>query len=761
MYSHTMKQIKVSPEINTKIRIGVLMGGQSIEHEVSFNSGRTVCDHLDTFLYTVVPIFQTCTGILYLLPWHFLHRGKTTDFVHRLPTEAQQITWDTLSDYVDFMYIATHGRYAEDGTMQGCLEIMKIPYLGSGIHASALGMNKEQQKNVLSINKIAVAKFCVVHPELLNNKTTLINTVQRELQEKNITFPIVVKPCNEGSSMGVWVVESVDTLYDAIQKAHRVDPRINQPVILEEKIEGMEFSCIVINDYTRNTYQALPPTEIVPIAGSQFFDYEQKYMPGRSIKFTPPRCSQETVKKIQDACIQVMKAMEFRTIGRIDGFVTKNNDVVIIDPNSLCGMDPASFLFRAAAEIQLNHTQVINYLIDIELRGHGIKKEESMHVDTNHHSSAKNIEKKMRVAILMGGKSDEREISLESGRNITYKLSPHNYQSIPIFVSSEMKLYPISQSLLVRSSTAEIESLLDDTQPLAWSNLPHIADFVFIALHGGLGENGGVQGMLEMLHLPYNGSGVLASALCMDKYKTTQLLLHKGFCVPNNTFITPDEWRTQKNTILDNISQQYSFPIIIKPHNDGCSTLVCKVMNIQEAEASLNAIFSAQKPGALIEEFIYGTELTVGVFGNHNPRALPPSQSIATAGILSIEEKFLPGAGENLTPAPLPAETLHFVQTTIEDVFKAVNCKGYARIDCFYQNHLESPTGKERVVIIEINSLPGLTPATCIFHQAAEIGMRPMDFIDTIIQLGLQEFASKRNTVVSNQYPQKSEIQSS
>ena len=134
-------------------------------------------------------------------------------------------------------------------------------------------------------------------------------------------------------------------------------------------------------------------------------------------------------------------------------------------------------------------------------------------------------------------------------------------------------------------------------------------------------------------------------------------------------------------------------------------------------------------------------ELTVGVIGNTKPQALPPSQAICTGDILSIEEKFLPGAGENQTPAPLPTGTLTFVRKTIERAFESLNCKGYARIDCFYQSAFQSPTGNERLIILEVNTLPGLTPATCIFHQAAEMGMKPMEFIDRIIELGFEEHA--------------------
>src|SRR5271156_4615465 len=145
-----------------KIRVGVLMGGRSAEHEVSFNSGRTVCDHLDSTRYTVVPLFQKNDGELYILPWRFLHRGKTTDFEHRLAIDAQLISWDQLKGCVDFVYIAAHGRYAEDGILQGVLELYNIPYLGSKIFASALCMDKKIQKTFLRQSGIETPKDIVI-----------------------------------------------------------------------------------------------------------------------------------------------------------------------------------------------------------------------------------------------------------------------------------------------------------------------------------------------------------------------------------------------------------------------------------------------------------------------------------------------------------------------------------------------------------------------------------------------------------------------
>lgn len=719
-----------------KIRVGVFMGGKSIEREVSFNSGRTVCDHLDTAFYEVIPLFQSHSGIIYILPWHFLHRGKITDFEHRLATEAKTIAWDDLKNSIDFIYIAVHGKYAEDGTLQGFLEILGIPYLGSDVFASALSMNKSMQKEFLRANGIDIPRSITIAPHDLTHYKNHIDELFTQLDAEGIEFPCVVKPNQEGSSLGVSVVANPHDLFSALNKACHADPLKAQPVIIEEKIEGMEFSCITITDYVTGEFIPLPPTEIVPEIGTDFFDYEQKYMPGRASKFTPARCSQEIMNKIHQTVMKTTKVLGITNISRIDGFVTKDNRVVIVDPNTISGMGPSSFLFREAAEINMSHTQVINHLIATELRAYGKKL-----TDQKETTDLTMENKKLRVAVLLGGNSNEREISLESGRNICYKLSPQKYEIIPLFVSSSMKLYKLNQSLLVRSSTKEIETLLDESTLTRWQDLPQIIDFAFIALHGGHGENGDIQGALEMLGIPYNGSSVLTSALCMDKFKTTQFLHTQGIDVPRGVLVEKQEWLLNKEILINRIATELGFPLIVKPHDDGCSVMVQKVDDASALAASIDLILANGKNHALVEECIVGMELTVGVIGNDEPKALPPSQAVATQGILSIEEKFLPGAGENQTPAPLPHSALTLVQKIMERTYKAVGCKGYARIDCFYQSAQQSPTGKERVVILEINTLPGMTPATVIFHQAAEIGIKPMDFIDLIINFGLEEHA--------------------
>ncbi len=728
-----------------KIRVGIFMGGRSIEREVSFNSGRTVCDHLDTSCYDVIPIYQTQSGTLYILPWHFLHRGKTSDFEHRLTNEAELIIWDDLPNHIDFMYIAMHGRYAEDGILQGTLELLGVPYMGSSILASAICMDKVIAKRFLASHGIAVPHDIVLYPHEMKQITE--KSVVKRLAEKNLDSPWVVKPYKEGSSLGISVVHDPKKLLQAIEHATTIDPQKIQTVLIEQHLQGMEFSCITLFDYTTNQFMPLLPTEIVTEAASDLFDYEQKYMPGRAKKFTPARCSANMISQIQQTCVRVMQLLDIKTISRIDGFVTTDNRIVIIDPNTSSGMAPSSFLFREAAAMKnMNHTQLINHLIETDLSRYGM-----LNTFKNKKSETSATNPKLRVAVLFGGPSQEREISLESGRNSIYKLSPQKYVVTPLFADKKMHLYQITNAQLVLNTTQEIIDSLQPEQNVSWQSLKTTFDFVFIGLHGGPGEDGSVQGMLEMLDVPYNGSSILASALCMDKYKTAQYLKAAGFETPSNFLIHHDEWNKSEKSVLKKITSKINPPFIVKPHDDGCSIMVQKVGNPQELSHAIETIFKQGKSSVLVEEYITGMELTVGVLGNEFPQALPPSQAVVHNAILSIEEKFLPGAGENITPAPLPKETLLAIQKTMEQVYKELGCAGYARIDCFYQSKQESPTNKERIILLEVNTLPALTPATCFFHQAAEVGMKPMECIDKIIEYGLAMHTTNQQPSIQKQ----------
>src|SRR5579872_3012478 len=270
------------------VRVGIFMGGKSIEREVSFNSGRTIYDHFDTTRYKPVPIFQRHDGKLFILPLRFIHRGKISDFEHRLEQEAASIAWDDLPSLIDFAFLVMHGRYAEDGTLQGMLELIGIPYLGSKVFGSALTMDKIALKKILRVHDIPVPQDVIVQPNQISAEQ--LPHITQEMKDQDITYPCIVKPHKEGSSLGVAVVFNETELLPALHAAAYINQGIAQPVLIEEKIQGVEFTCITLLNKGRDPI-FLPITEVEYEAGSHFYTYEQKYMPGRAIKYTPARIS--------------------------------------------------------------------------------------------------------------------------------------------------------------------------------------------------------------------------------------------------------------------------------------------------------------------------------------------------------------------------------------------------------------------------------------------------------------------------------------
>ncbi len=370
-----------------KINVGVIMGGRNTENEVSFNSGRTICDHLDTSRFNIIPIFQTFIGELYLLPYRFLHRGKISDFEHRLAGEAQRVNWDELKKLIDFAYLATHGRNMEDGALQGMLEVLKIPYLGSKILASAISMDKIIQRQFLQANHINIPKGFALDITQILDLTNQETFILAQIKLHNLEFPVIVKPHKEGSSLGISLAKDYAELALAINKAAYIHPGIVQPVIIEECLKGLEFSCIILEDQNGKPI-ALPPTEIVIEASSDIFDYTQKYMPGRASKHTPARCTPVDLEKIKQTCIAVKEILQIDTIARIDGFLTQDQQIYIIDPNSLSGMGPTSFIFLQAAEQDISHSTLINHLIDTELKRYQINSILSLAPKVIYHETA-------------------------------------------------------------------------------------------------------------------------------------------------------------------------------------------------------------------------------------------------------------------------------------------------------------------------------------------------------------------------------------
>ncbi len=582
-------------------------------------------------------------------------------------------------------------------------------------------------------------------------------------------------------------------------------------VLIEEFIEGKEFSCIVIENLTGKP-KALPPTQI--IKGAAIFDYRSKYLPGLSRKITPIPIEEALIDDIRDACEELYSFFKFNVYARIDGFITLANEILLNDPNTTSGMMPSSFFFHQAAEIGLNPSSFLTYIISksLENRTYSLSnnlRTKSLLVQLTHFIAQKNkvTESKIKVAVIMGGYSSERHISIESGRNIYEKLaSSEKYAPFPVFLTGNdaaHELYVIPINIMLKDNADDIaekvkhfetnEVLLkirDEfreittafgmaiTEPtrIYYEDLKIRADRVFLALHGRPGEDGEVQKHLVQLGLPFNGSSIESSKITINKFTTNNLLRENGVLVSRNYLLQKIEFLADTIASLQLAIDHLGFPLIAKPADDGCSTGVKKINNPEELKRYCQAAFRTEevltsdfiealnlkqneefprKNYILLEELIQAQgadlfmETTTGLLTHYDVNhtisyeIFETSESLAESGILSLEEKFLAGEGQNITPARfskdknIQQEISDLMRRDIELAARILKIEGYSRIDNFVRIYLQ-PQLRVETIIIEANSLPGMTPATCIFHQCALNGYKPFDFIDSILEFGAQ-----------------------
>ncbi len=339
----------------------------------------------------------------------------------------------------------------------------------------------------------------------------------------------------------------------------------------------------------------------------------------------------------------------------------------------------------------------------------------------------------MKVGVLFGGCSSEKEISLESGRHIYNSLDRSKYHIIPIYVSYELKFYEIAERLLWMNATADIEKCLQtDAKRIYFEDLKNLIDFAFLGLHGKYVEDGALQGLLEILQIPYNGPRIIGSAIGMDKVFQKQLLKAAGLNYPPHVVIRKYDLEHNLVKIEETIEKELGFPCVVKPSREGCSTGISKV---RERSQVKNAIQEAVKWDDVVmaEKFMNMMEVTCTVIGNEHPMALLPTETPFKGEFLTLEEKFLPGDAQMITPPRLPEEDVKKMQEEFVKAYRAMNLRVYTRIDGFWD------INERKLYINEPNTLPGVTPSTMVFHQAAEADMSPTAFFDKLIELALME----------------------
>jgi D-alanine-D-alanine ligase len=307
---------------------------------------------------------------------------------------------------------------------------------------------------------------------------------------------------------------------------------------------------------------------------------------------------------------------------------------------------------------------------------------------------------KLRLALIAGGKSSEREVSLKSANQVHKAINKDKY--------------------LIRhyDPLTDLERLVREAKEL---------DVALIIMHGRGGEDGSLQGLLELLEIPYQGSGILASALAMNKELSKTIYQQAGLKVPRALVFS-----RKAAPAPPEIEAGLGLPVVIKPVHEGSSIGISKAETLEAIKAGLDAAF-ALDDRVLVEEFIQGTEVTGGVLGNATLQALPLVEIIPakTYPFFDFEAKYQEGASEEICPARLDGELTHRAQECALTAHRALGCRGYSRTDLMVRDG--------DIYVLETNTIPGMT-ATSLFPQGAKAaGLEFPDLLDTLINLALEK----------------------
>src|SRR5438128_8112191 len=357
---------------------------------------------------------------------------------------------------------------------------------------------------------------------------------------------------------------------------------------------------------------------------------------------------------------------------------------------------------------------------------------------------SKSMSKKLRVAVLFGGKSAEHEISLISARNIVAAMDKKKYQIVAIGIDKEGRwFFDEGQRLLGAAEQAEVKltrrsvctAILPGAKqspmiPLSPRRALGEVDVVFPVLHGPFGEDGTVQGLLKLANVPFVGAGVLGSAVGMDKDVMKRLLRDAG--IPVARFISINRYSSEKIE-FDDARNQLGLPLFIKPANLGSSVGIHKVRYREGFDPAIRDAFNYDNK-ILIEEAIEGREIECSVLGNNNPVASVPGEILPRHEFYSYEAKYLDENGAVLEiPAKIPREISERIRQLAIKTFSVLCCEGMARVDFFLRN------GKE-IIVNELNTIPGFTRISMYPKLWEATGISYSELIDKLIELAIERF---------------------
>ncbi|MCA9424935.1 MAG: D-alanine--D-alanine ligase [Candidatus Omnitrophica bacterium] len=345
------------------------------------------------------------------------------------------------------------------------------------------------------------------------------------------------------------------------------------------------------------------------------------------------------------------------------------------------------------------------------------------------------LKERIRVGVLMGGKSGEREVSLASGCHLVRTLDPTKYEVYPIELGMDGKwyLHHIDSPLLSEPRTIGTEPPTADTYEPPTANDSELVtgrvmksriDVLFLALHGPGGEDGAIQGYLETLGIPYVGSGILASALTMDKGRCKTFIQASGLPTPNWILLRKNQWEKETEKFRQRALADFPDGMVVKPNNLGSSIGISVLSAGENPFDAIERAFLVDSE-VLIEARIQGKELTCGVYGQENPEVLPVTEIRPKNEFFDYESKYQAGASEEITPAEISDELAREVQSLARNAHLAFGCRGITRTDFMVVD--------EKPSIIEVNTIPGMTSVSIIPRACEAAGLDFEVILDRVI----------------------------
>jgi D-alanine-D-alanine ligase len=350
-----------------------------------------------------------------------------------------------------------------------------------------------------------------------------------------------------------------------------------------------------------------------------------------------------------------------------------------------------------------------------------------------------------RLAILYGGRSAEHQVSVVSARSVMEALDPDRFEVVPIAITREGAwLLPDRSPLELTAADGGLpevepagrEVAIRPERGLAEAG-PGPVDVVFPILHGPFGEDGTVQGLFELADLPYVGSGVLASALAMDKAMAKVVLAAAGLPQAPYLVVPERDWRADPGRVAAEVADRLAYPVFTKPARLGSSIGITKVKTPDALAAGLDAAF-AHDTKALVEQGVTARELECGVLGNDAPEASVVGEVVPGHEFYDFDAKYLDESLKLEIPAPVPDPVRSQVRELSLRAFRALDCEGFARVDFFY----EEATG--RVLVNEVNTIPGFTPKSMFPLLWAASGLAYPDLVARLVDLAVERHASRR-----------------